>query len=75
MTTVLIESDAAAPQRVQERWWALFADTAYVLPIEDEDEHCYGIFDSDGTPLAVAPTRALAMAVIRRNGMRPADAH
>ncbi len=73
--TTLIEPVAAPPQRTQELWCALFADTAYVLPIEDEGEHCYGIFASDGTPLAVAPTRALAMAVIRKNDMRPADAH
>ncbi len=53
----------------------LFADTAYVLAIEDEGTVCYGIFDADGTPLAVAPTRALALAVIRRNGLEPADAH
>ncbi|MEZ5865221.1 MAG: DUF1150 family protein [Geminicoccaceae bacterium] len=53
----------------------LFADTAYVLRVEDEGTVCYGIFDADGTPLAVAPTRALALAVIRRNGLEPADAH
>ncbi len=53
----------------------LFADTAYVLPVEDEGTVCYGIFDADGTPLAIAPTRALALAVIRKNGLEPADAH
>ena len=66
----------AAPQRLtQEQWWSLVADTAYILPITDEDHVCYGIFAADGTPLAVAPTRALAMAVIRKNDMRPVDAH
>ncbi len=69
------EPDAAPPRRMQELWCSLFADTAYVLPIEDEGEICYGIFAADGTPLAVAPTRALAMAVIRKHEMRPVDAH
>ena len=73
--TTLFEPDAAPPRHMQELWCALFADTAYVLPIEGDGEHCYGIFDSDGTPLAVTSTRALAMAVIRKNSMRPADAH
>jgi hypothetical protein len=53
----------------------LFVDTAYVLRVEDEGSVCYGIFDADGTPLGVAPTRALALAVIRKNGLEPADAH
>ncbi len=66
---------AALRQLTQEQWWALVADTAYILPISDEREVTYGIFAADGMPLAVAPTRALAIAVIRRNGMRPVDAH
>lgn len=69
------ETDAAPPRRMQDLWSTLFADTAYVLPIEDEGEVCYGIFAADGTPLAVTPTRALAIAVIRKNQMQPADAH
>jgi hypothetical protein len=73
--TTLIEPDAAPPRPTQELWCTLFADTAYVLPIEDDGEFCYGIFASDGMPLAVAATRALAMAVIRKNDLRPADAH
>jgi hypothetical protein len=66
---------AAPPQPTQEQWCKLLEDTAYVLPITDEGEVCYGIFASDGTPLAVAPTRALAMVVIRRHDMHPVDAH
>ncbi len=66
---------AARARLTQEQWWALVADTAYVLPIRDEGEVCYGIFAADGTPLAVAPSRAMAMAVIRRNDLRPVDAH
>lgn len=71
----LPDSDAPRRQFTQEQWCGLLADVAYVLPIEDEGEVCYGIFAADGTPLAVAPTRALAMAVIRKNDMRPVDAH
>ena len=71
----LPESDAAPRLRTQEHWSALLADAAYVLPINDEGEVCYGIFAADGTPLAVAPSRALAMAVIRKYDMRPVDAH
>ena len=71
----LPESDAAPRLVTKEHWCALIADVAYVLPITDEGEVCYGIFAADGTPLAVAPTRALAMAVIRKHDMRPVDAH
>jgi hypothetical protein len=71
----LPESDAAPRLFTQEHWLALVADVAYILPISDEGEVCYGIFAADGTPLAVAPTRDLAMAVIRKHDMRPADAH
>lgn len=71
----LPESDAVPRQLTQERWCALFADLAYVLPIHDEGEVCYGIFAADGTPLAVAPTRALAKALISTHDMRPVDAH
>lgn len=73
--SILSESDAPRRQITQEQWCGLLADVAYVLPITDEGEVCYGIFAADGTPLAVAPTRALAIAVIRKNDMRPADAH
>lgn len=66
---------AAPGSWTQERWWALLADTAYILPISEKNHRCYGIFAADGTPLAVAPTRALAMAVIRSNAMHPVDAH
>ncbi len=71
----LPRSDARPRQITQEQWCGLLADVAYVLPIADEGLVCYGIFAADGTPLAVAPTRALALAVIRKNDMRPADAH
>lgn len=71
----LPERHAAPPRLTQEQWWSLVADTAYILPITEEDHVCYGIFAADGTPLAVAPTRAMAMAVIRQNDMRPVDAH
>jgi hypothetical protein len=57
----LPESDAPPRRLTQEHWCALFADVAYVLPINDEGEVCYGIFAADGTPLAVAPSRALAI--------------
>jgi hypothetical protein len=66
---------AAAGAWTQERWWAQLADTAYILPIRDGDQRCYGIFAADGIPLAVASSRALAMAVIRSNAMHPVDAH
>jgi hypothetical protein len=59
----------------QERWWALLAETAYILPIRDGNQRCYGIFAADGIPLAVASSRALAMALIRCNALHPVDAH
>lgn len=69
------QPDAAAGRQAQERWHELFADTAYVLPIRHDDATDYGIFNADGAPLAIAPTRALAQAVIRKYAMRPVDAH
>jgi hypothetical protein len=66
---------AGASAWTQERWCAQLADTAYILPIRDGDQRCYGIFAADGIPLAVASSRALAMAVIRSNAMHPVDAH
>jgi hypothetical protein len=69
------ERHAAPGAWTQERWWAALAETAYILPIRDGDHRCYGIFAADGVPLAVASSRALAMAVIRCNAMQPVDAH
>lgn len=67
--------DAADGPLTQARWLELLADTAYIRHVEIEGERHYGIFAADGTPLAAAPTRALAMAVIRKYDMRPVDAH
>ena len=64
-----------APRPARSGLAELFRGTAYVLPVEDGGTPCYGIFDADGTPLALAPTRALALALIRKNGLEPADAH
>lgn len=73
--STLTSPEPREPRHARPGLEELFVDTAYVLAIEDEGSVCYGIFDADGTPLAVAPTRALALAVIRRNGLEPADAH
>ncbi len=73
--STLSSPEPGEPRHARPGLEELFADTAYVLAIEDEGTVCYGIFDADGTPLAVAPTRALALAVIRKNGLEPADAH
>lgn len=67
--------DAPAQPLTQARWLELLADTAYVRRVLIEGESQYGIFASDGTPLAAAPTRALALAVIRKYDMRAVDAH
>ena len=69
------EPDAAPGRRAQECWRTLFAGMAYVRPVGQDGEVDYGIFAADGTPLAVAPTRALAIAIIRKYAMRPMDAH
>lgn len=67
--------DAPAQPFGHERWLELLADTAYVRHVMIDGERQYGIFACDGTPLAAAPTRALAIAVIRKYDMRAVDAH
>lgn len=49
----------------------------YVKPVTKAGEVCYAIYGGagDGRPLALAPTRALAMAFARARLLLPVDAH
>ena len=48
---------------------------AYIKPVTDEGLTAYAVFAADGQPLAVAPSRDIAIVVIRQNGLVPVDAH
>ena len=55
---------------------------AYVRELDEEDRPAelptgkiYGIHDADGNRLAIAPSRDMAFAVIRRNDMMPVSVH
>jgi hypothetical protein len=50
-------------------------NTAYVKPVVQDGRTVYSIHGNDGTPLAVADTRALAFAAVRQHEMEPVDAH
>lgn len=48
---------------------------AYVKPVIHEGQPAYGIFGADGTAMAVATSRDLALAAIKQNDLEPVDAH
>lgn len=50
-------------------------NVAYVKPVEIDGQQAYAVHAGDGTPLAVAPSRAMAFALIRQNELEPADIH
>lgn len=50
-------------------------NTAYIKPTEHEGRTVYAVHGNDGTPLAVAETRALAFAAVRQHDMEPVDVH
>ena len=50
-------------------------DLAYVKPVEHEGAPAFGIFAADGTQMALAASRDLALVVIRQSDMEPASVH
>lgn len=50
-------------------------NVAYVKAVVVDAQPMYAIHGGDGSALAMAPTRDLALAAIRQNGMEPVDAH
>ena len=50
-------------------------NAAYVRPAVQDGQPVYAIYSADGTQLAAAPSRALALTLIRQNDLEPYDAH
>jgi hypothetical protein len=48
---------------------------AYVKPVIHDGQPAYGIFGADGTAMAIATSRDLALAAIKQNDLEPLDAH
>jgi hypothetical protein len=50
-------------------------DLAYIKPVERDGKPMIAVHAADGTELAVAETRDVAMAVVRQNDLEPVSAH
>jgi hypothetical protein len=50
-------------------------DLAYIKPVEREGKAMVAVYAADGTELAVAASRDVAMAFIRQNELEPVSAH
>lgn len=50
-------------------------DLAYVKPVVVNGTHAYAIHAADGQKLALAQTRAIAIATVRDNDMEPHSVH
>jgi hypothetical protein len=50
-------------------------DMAYIRPVQREGKTVIGVYAADGTELAVAESRDVAIAFIRQNDMEPLSAH
>jgi len=50
-------------------------DLAYLRAITLDGTAGYGIFAADGTQLAFAPSRALAVAAVREHELQPVSVH
>ncbi len=48
---------------------------AYVKPVVANGEHCFAIHAADGTPMALADNRDVAIAAIMQHEMVPAQVH
>jgi hypothetical protein len=48
---------------------------AYLRAVTLEDTPGFGIFAADGTQLAFAPSRALAVAAVREHDLEPVSVH
>ena len=71
-------STLTVPRDMSIRDFALYGinEIAYVRPATTEDGRTvYAVHAPDGTALANAPTRALALALIVQNGMDPVNVH
>ena len=71
-------STLTIPRDISIRDFALYGinEIAYVRPKATEDgKTVYTVHAPDGTALASAPTRALAVALIVQNDMDPVDVH
>jgi hypothetical protein len=50
-------------------------DIAFVKSVRLEDETVYTIHAADGTQMGLSPTRDVAYAAIRQQGMEPVSVH
>jgi hypothetical protein len=50
-------------------------DVAYIKPVQREGKTMIAVHAADGTELAVAESRDVAMAFIRQNDLEPLSAH
>jgi hypothetical protein len=50
-------------------------DVAYVKPVERAGKTVIAVHAADGTEIALAETRELAMAFVRQNELEPLSAH
>ncbi len=51
------------------------AAPAYVKPVVHEGERAYAIHDQTGRPLAIAPSRDVAFAILGQQNIDGVDAH
>jgi hypothetical protein len=50
-------------------------DVAYIKPVQREGKAMIAVHAADGTELAVAHSRDVAMAFVRQNDLEPLSAH
>jgi hypothetical protein len=50
-------------------------DVAYIKPVQREGKAMIAVHAADGTELAVADSRDVAMAFVRQNDLEPLSAH
>lgn len=50
-------------------------DLAYIRPVEREGKKMIAVHAADGTELAVAESRDIAVAFVRQNDLEPLSAH
>jgi hypothetical protein len=50
-------------------------DVAYIKPVSINDGKAFAIHTADGTPVAVVPDLAVAVATVRQHEMEPLSVH
>ena len=50
-------------------------DLAYIKPVERDGKTVVAVYAADGTELAVAESRDVAIAFVRQNDLEPLSAH